>query len=295
MLKLGVVGSSEGNGHPYSWSAILNGYNKNNMNECGYPVISDYLSQHSLPEESINGAKVTHVWTQERDISEHIAKSALIENVCESLDEFVSNVDAILLARDDVQSHFDLGLPLLASGKPIYFDKPIAHNLKSLNTLFSAQKYEGQIFSCSALRYSKQLRLTDREKEALGEIVYINCTVPNSWEKYSVHLIDPIVGIFACNEQINSIQHRKFNGINESQVIWETGLITNFSSFSDFPAKIQFDIIGKKSCKSIVWDDAFASFKSTLEVFIHQILTNSPKSENTHHKKVVQIIEEGMK
>jgi len=25
MLKLGVIGMSEGNGHPYSWSAIING------------------------------------------------------------------------------------------------------------------------------------------------------------------------------------------------------------------------------------------------------------------------------
>ena len=27
-LKIGIIGSSDGNGHPYSWSAIFNGYNK---------------------------------------------------------------------------------------------------------------------------------------------------------------------------------------------------------------------------------------------------------------------------
>ena len=30
-LKLGVIGLSEGNGHPYSWSAIFNGYDSVEM------------------------------------------------------------------------------------------------------------------------------------------------------------------------------------------------------------------------------------------------------------------------
>ena len=28
MLRIGVIGLSEGNGHPYSWSAIINGFDK---------------------------------------------------------------------------------------------------------------------------------------------------------------------------------------------------------------------------------------------------------------------------
>ena len=27
-INLGLIGISEGNGHPYSWSAIINGYNE---------------------------------------------------------------------------------------------------------------------------------------------------------------------------------------------------------------------------------------------------------------------------
>ena len=30
-LKLGVIGMSEGNGHPYSWSAIFNGFDREEM------------------------------------------------------------------------------------------------------------------------------------------------------------------------------------------------------------------------------------------------------------------------
>ena len=44
MLTLGVMGMSEGNGHPYSWSAIINGdYDEKAMADCSYPVIPAYL------------------------------------------------------------------------------------------------------------------------------------------------------------------------------------------------------------------------------------------------------------
>ncbi len=43
MLGLGMV---EGNGHPYSWRATINGgYDGQAMSECGYPVISEYLGR----------------------------------------------------------------------------------------------------------------------------------------------------------------------------------------------------------------------------------------------------------
>ena len=56
-LNIGILGMTEGNGHPYSWSAIFNGYNKKYMDECPFPVIKDYL--YKQPENSfgIEGGK----------------------------------------------------------------------------------------------------------------------------------------------------------------------------------------------------------------------------------------------
>ena len=35
-IKTGVIGISSGNGHPYSWSAIINGYNEHEMLNCRF-------------------------------------------------------------------------------------------------------------------------------------------------------------------------------------------------------------------------------------------------------------------
>ncbi|MFH1644697.1 MAG: oxidoreductase, partial [bacterium] len=100
MIKLGIIGMSKGNGHPYSWSAIFNGYNKKLMINCPFPVIPQYLSKQTFPKDSIKNAKVTHIWTQNKKLSEHIAKSSNIENIVNKKKDLIGKVDAILLARD---------------------------------------------------------------------------------------------------------------------------------------------------------------------------------------------------
>ena len=95
-LRLGVVGLSEGNGHPYSWSAIFNGYDMAYMKDYGFPVIPKYLSRQSFPDDCIPNAHVTHVWTQGRAISEHVANASLIPNVEDCMEDMIGSVDAVL-------------------------------------------------------------------------------------------------------------------------------------------------------------------------------------------------------
>ena len=79
IVKLGVIGLSEGNGHPYSWPAIINGYDPFYMKDCGFPVIPEYLEQQTFPQDKIPNAEVTHIWTQDLKLSEHIAKATYIK------------------------------------------------------------------------------------------------------------------------------------------------------------------------------------------------------------------------
>ena len=52
-LKLGIIGISEGNGHPYSWSAIFNGYNEEYMIQCPFESIPEYLSKQKHWREHV--------------------------------------------------------------------------------------------------------------------------------------------------------------------------------------------------------------------------------------------------
>ena len=97
-IKLGVLGLSEGNGHPYSWSAIINGYNPEVMESCGFPVIPRYLEQQKWPESRIKGARVVSVWTQDQALSQKLAEATKISKVALNPEAMIGEVDAILLA-----------------------------------------------------------------------------------------------------------------------------------------------------------------------------------------------------
>ena len=142
MIRLGVIGISDGNGHPYSWSAICNGYSPMEMASCKFPVIPQYLSKQSWPEASISDVQVSHVWTQDHLISNKIAKAALISNIVRIPEEMIGKIDGLLLARDDAENHLNIVAPFLKAGIPVFIDKPIALNIDSLDAIYDLEKYE---------------------------------------------------------------------------------------------------------------------------------------------------------
>ena len=192
-LKLGVIGLSPGNGHPYSWSAIFNGYDPVVMEDCGFPVIPRYLEKQRFPKDAIAEAQVTHVWAQDKGIASHIAKASLIEHVVDHYTDMIGQVDGVLLARDDAETHYEYAKPFLNAGIPIYIDKPLALTVSEAKRLINLQKYPGQLFSCSALRYAKEFKLSEPELGKLGCLRHIHAIVPKDWDKYAVHVIEPIL------------------------------------------------------------------------------------------------------
>jgi hypothetical protein len=61
-IRLAMLGSTVGNGHPYSWSALFNGYDRELMTkECPFPGIPAYLNKEPAATVAIPGARVTHI------------------------------------------------------------------------------------------------------------------------------------------------------------------------------------------------------------------------------------------
>ena len=212
MVKLGVIGfMAESNGHPYSWSAIVNGgFNPDGMSGCGVRVkslywntINSYLTANR-DTLGIEGAKVTHVWTQDREISDRISRTSLVENVVDNPEDMVGKVDAVLLERDDPDSHIPLAKPFLEAGIPIFIDKPLAVNRKDLE-FFSAQHQAGKFFmSCSTMRYSPEARIVKQNISQLGDPRLATAVGTNDWLKYGVLLLE---GLFSLLDDLKTVTH----------------------------------------------------------------------------------------
>jgi predicted dehydrogenase len=290
-LRLGVLGLSEGNGHPYSWSAIFNGYDPLAMNECGFPVIPAYLARQRFPEDAIAEAQVTQVWAQDRRIAEHIAQAALIPNVVERAADMIGHVDAVLLARDDAENHLEMAAPFLDAALPVYVDKPLALSVAEARQLYARQRYPGQLFSCSALRYAREFTLTAAERAQLGPLRHIHAMAPKDWDRYAVHVVEPL--LLLADATVESMHCLRRAGATTLSLVFSNGLQASVSTLGAVAAPLSLRVIGERGWKDMVFGDSFFAFKRALYEFVQGVLQRDTRIDPEFTMQVVGIIEAG--
>jgi predicted dehydrogenase len=292
-LKLGVIGLSPGNGHPYSWSAIFNGYDQATMISCGFSVIPRYLEKQQFPKDAIAEAKVTHVWAQDKKIATHIAKAALIDNVVDHYTDMIGQVDGVLLARDDAEMHYEFAAPFLKAGIPIYIDKPLALSVAEAKQLIALQQYPGQLFSCSALRYAKEFKLSESELAQLGRLHHIHATVPKDWDKYAVHVIEPLLLLAKKRGTIVRTQAWRNKDATTLVAEYSEGLQVLVSTMGSSNAPLTLRVMGDLGWKDLFFQDSYSAFKSALIEFVQGILRKDVRIDPEFMLEVVNLIESG--
>lgn len=266
------------------------------MSSCGFPIICDYLSKQAWPQSRLTGVEVTHIWTQDPVLSQHIAAASLIPHVVDDPADMLNEIDALLLARDDAENHWTFASPFLQQGIPVYIDKPIALTQANLERLYREVQYEGQIFTCSALRYARELMLTADEHTRLGRIMHIHAVVPNSWEKYAVHAIEPLLNIIDSSSTVRHISTRTIahNGRTVSLTFENQCTVDITALGQHVVAPIALRLYGQNGWHDLTFSDSFSAFKSALNDFVNGVHTKTCKSPKAFNARVVSIIEMGL-
>lgn len=289
-IRFGVIGMSEGNGHPYSWSAIFNGYDKEFMKNCPFPVIPEYLSERKFPEEYLTEkGEVTHIYTQNFAISEDVAKSSRITNIVNDPEEMIGKVDAILLATDDGENHYKMAKPFIEAGLPIYIDKPLAISIDDALRIYELQQYSGQVYTCSALRFANELMISSDEREALGNIFHVEAIVPKKWDTYAIHVIEPIVSQLPLRGKLQQVKTIKKHGFHHCLIEWEN-TTAYIKTTGNFKSTIDFIYYGESNYTvNKVFKDSFSCFKKALNLFTDII--NKEKVKVIDQLETLEIIE----
>ena len=293
-LRLGIIGLSEGNGHPYSWSAIFNGFDPQEMSRCPFPAIPEYLARQKFPEDAIADARVTHIWTQDKAISERISRASLVRNIVDKYADMIGQVDAILLARDDAENHYEMSAPFIDAGLPIYIDKPLATRVEDAERIYALERYPGQIFTCSALAYAREFEFGGSVQEKLGRLSKIEAFANKDWAKYGVHIIEPVLNIIGHQGRLSSIKAVRSERGRKVEVTWESGLKTSFSTSGREKSPIELVIIGEKRSKKLIFKDTFAAFKTALETFVRIVRKQEAVQSKERVLKIIDIIEAGV-
>lgn len=114
----------------------------------------------------------------------------------ESIEELVDKSDAIIvLAPSNPEVHQKLAKIPLASGKPVYIDKPFAPSGEAAAAMFADAELVGTpMFSSSALRFSPPLRAAMEESLKGGHASFaMTAGGGSSFEEYAIHQIEMLV------------------------------------------------------------------------------------------------------
>lgn len=273
MVKLGIIGLSEANGHPFSFSAIINGYNEVEFAKTEWLGILKYLNKRHESEIATIDAKVTHVWTQDKSISFQLSRACYIEHVVDNYEDMLGHVDAIVIARDDYANHLEMARPFLERGTPVFVDKPLTLDIDELKW-FLPHLHSGLLMSCSGFRFAKELDNLRDNLDTFGKIRLVSAKVINGWDKYGIHMIDALLGV----EGFEPVSVESNPSLSHDSMLIELSDGTYFQIDALGPDVItfSFDVYGTGRCEKFEIRDNFSAFKRCMYHFVNQVKSKKP-------------------
>ena len=146
-----------------------------------------------------------------------------------SIEELLSKVDVVCLETNDGREHLSQAEKVFASGKRVFIDKPLAHNLSDAMKIYElGRKYGAQYFSSSALRFSTVA--VDARAGKYGKIRGAALISPsplevqgthNYYSWYGIHGFEPLVAIMGMGvDKVSCFRNDTDDVINAT---WKDG------------------------------------------------------------------------
>lgn len=289
VIRLAMLGMVDGNGHPYSWSAIFNGYDRKAMADCPYAGIPAYLNKEPAESFGIPGARVTHIWTDDPAEAPKIAKASLVPHVVKRAEDVIGQVDAVIVATDKGHEHVARCRPFVEAGLPVFVDKPLVDKARDLEVFATWVRQGAPIMSSSCMRYAKEFlpyRLSTRE---LGALRFASITTPKSWERYGIHALEglyPILGpgfvsVRNTGTPDRNVVHLKHQSGVDAVVVANTDMYGAFGCLQ---------LCGTAGHVAVSFGDTYYAFKAQLVAFIEFLRRGQrpfPFSETVELMKLV--------
>jgi hypothetical protein len=271
-LRFAMLGMIPGNGHPYSWSAIFNGFDPVAMAQCPYPVIPKYLGAQPAGTVSIDGARITHLWTDNPVEAPGVAAAALIPNVVPRPEDVIGHVDAVIIATDDGTDHVRRARPFVEAGLPVFVDKPLATSLEELKTFIAWEKQGAKLLSSSGLRYAPELDTCLTHLKTLGELRWLGGLSCKTWERYGIHLLEPLYRVVGPG--IVSVRLEAAPGLEVAHIVHRSGVQITLPVIYDGGATFgQMQVCGTAGQTAFKFSDTYTGFRRQMVSFVDYVRT----------------------
>lgn len=162
------------------------------------------LFNNTEAADHVPGCRVVAAYPQgSRDIASSVSRvpeytkvmqEAGVE-IVDSIDELLTKVDAVLLESNDGRVHLEQAAPVLAAGKRVFIDKPLAGSLADAIAIFKLAEHHGTpVFTASGLRFGEATQAV--RHGSLGKVLGASTYSPCSLE--ATHMDLAWYGIHGC-------------------------------------------------------------------------------------------------
>ncbi len=180
--------------------------------------------------------------------------------IVDSIESLLTKVDVVVLGSVDGSQHLAQIEPVFRAGKPVFIDKPLAHNLAdALKIQQLGKKYDVPWFSASALRFQEKLQtLMKNRNDVLGDVVGCDSFGQSragighadlAW--YGVHGIETLYTIMGPG--CISVTRLQTDKSEQVTGLWENGRIGTYRGIREHTHQTGFGatVFGTKSIQQI--------------------------------------------
>lgn len=274
MINIGIIGVNQGNGHPYSYAAMFNGFDAEALEKhCEYPLIRSYLPINHCNATQIEAATVEYIWTQNRAQSQKIALVSRIPQVLNTLDELIEKSDAIILARDDPWNRTEILSKLIKSKKPFFIDKLISTCENELEAVLDYAETTNLVLATSPARYLHKVT-NNSFSGSLHLLNSIHGVSRVNWMRYGSHILDPIIAILGVNDcKVRNLSFKSDHDIIQIQYNKKVNIVIECINELNLPIETNYYFSGLEK-KRIYFDDFYNSFNLMMREFVNMIEGN---------------------
>ncbi|MFH1266240.1 MAG: Gfo/Idh/MocA family oxidoreductase, partial [Planctomycetota bacterium] len=236
-LKAGIIGLDA---HATAWTKILNDPEApGELGEmtvvAGYPGGSADIPQSlELPEKGKEAFREMEV------------------PIVDSIDALLEKVDVVMILSIDGRSHLEQARPVIAAGKTVYIDKPMAGSLADVIRIFRlAKEHNVPCFTSSSLRFAPET-IGMKTNPKIGEIRACDQYSPCSLEPhhpdffwYGIHGVEPLFTVMGTGCKTVTRVHAE--GQDVAVGVWEGGRIGSVRGIRDSQRGYGSTVFGTKA------------------------------------------------
>jgi len=278
MIRIAMIGGA-GVWHADSFSEMFNGYDRELAKKYNKPAY----------EVRVGGARVTHIWDEDREKARILADVCSIENVVSKKEDVIGKVDAVIIADDCTMQHQKRAEPFLKAGIPTFIDKPLSTDIEeAVSIVEMAKKYKCPVMSCSALRYAKEVEEFRSKQQEIGDILTGNTICSGDLIFYGIHAFEQLYTVIGPG--IKSVQNVGSEG---KDIVIVTKIDTRkfvLTVYKEIGYLFQMNLYGTKGWRQVVVEDSSYFYSKMLEKFVEMVKTKQmpfPPEETVEIIKVL--------